>query len=267
MKVGIVGCAGRMGQMLVREVLATSGCELCGGTESPGHLALGQDIAARIGLSPCGHDIRDDTPSLFQISDVVIDFTLATITETHTALAAQHGTKLILGTTGHDEQQISSITAAAKKTTIVKAMNFSVGINILLKLTKDIARTVDEEFDIEIVEMHHRHKIDSPSGTAIGLGEAAAAGRKTALPDVANWGRDRGTGKRSPGEIGFASLRGGEVVGEHKVIFAGNSERIELRHTAYSRELFAKGAVIAAKWANHKDTGLYDMIDVLGMGE
>ena len=198
---------------------------------------------------------------------MVIDFTLATITETHTAWAAQHGTKLILGTTGHDEQQISSITAAAKKTTIVKAMNFSVGINILLKLTKDIARIVDEEFDIEIVEMHHRHKIDSPSGTAIGLGEAAAAGRKTALPDVANWGRDRGTGKRSPGEIGFASLRGGEVVGEHKVIFAGNSERIELSHTAYSRELFAKGAVIAAKWANHKDTGLYDMIDVLGMGE
>jgi 4-hydroxy-tetrahydrodipicolinate reductase len=115
--------------------------------------------------------------------------------------------------------------------------------------------------------MHHRHKIDSPSGTAIGLGEAAAAGRKTTLPDVANWGRNRGTGKRSPGEIGFASLRGGEVVGEHKVIFAGNSERIELGHTAYSRELFAKGAVIAAKWANHKEAGLYDMIDVLGMGE
>ena len=119
--------------MLVREVLATSGCELCGGTESPGHLALGQDIAARIGLSPCGLDIRDDTPSLFQISDVVIDFTLATITETHTALAAQHGTKLILGTTGHDEQQISSITAAAKKTTIVKAMNFSIGSQLALE--------------------------------------------------------------------------------------------------------------------------------------
>ena len=152
MKVGIVGCAGRMGQMLVREVLATSGCELCGGTESPGHLALGQDIAAHIGLSPRGLDIQDDTPSLFQISDVVIDFTLAAITETHTALAVQHGTKLILGTTGHDEQQISSITAAANRTTIVKAMNFSVGINILLKLTNDIARTVDEEFDIELHE-------------------------------------------------------------------------------------------------------------------
>ena len=265
MKVGIVGCAGRMGQMLVREILADSSCELCGGTESPGHLVLGQDIAALSGLSPCGIDIQDDTPFLFQMSDVVIDFTIASITETHTALAAQHSTKLILGTTGHDEQQLSSITTAAKKVTIVKAMNFSVGINILLKLTKDIAKTVDQDFDIEILEMHHKHKIDSPSGTAIGLGEAAASGRKSALPDVANWGRDLNTGKRLPGEIGFASLRGGDVVGEHKVIFAGNFERIELGHIAYSRELFARGAVVAAKWAKHKDTGLYDMVDVLGI--
>ena len=256
-----------MGQMLVKEVLANPDCKLIGGTESPGHLSLCKDIASNAGLDPCGLEIHDDTSSLFQMSDVVIDFTIASITQTHTSLAAQHGTKLILGTTGHDELQISNIKEAAAKTVIVKAMNFSVGINILLKLTTDVAHAVDEEFDIEIVEMHHKHKIDSPSGTAIELGNAAAIGRKTELQNVANWGRDRDTAKRTLGEIGFASLRGGDVVGEHKVIFAGKSERIELGHIAYSRELFARGAVVAAKWANQKNSGLYDMIDVLGMGE
>lgn len=265
MNIGILGCAGRMGQMLVREVLATPGCSLSGGTEVPGHSALGEDVAAVCGLNPCGVKIQESPSQLFECSDVIIDFTIAEITQTHTVLAVKHCTNLILGTTGHEEHQLVTISEAAKKTTIVKAMNFSVGINILLKLTQDISATLDESFDIEIMEMHHKYKIDAPSGTAIGLGEAAASGRNTTLSKNASWSRNGITGERKPGEIGFASLRGGKVVGEHKVIFAGESERIELGHMAYSRELFAKGAIRAALWSENKDVGLYDMMDVLGI--
>jgi len=265
MKIGILGCAGRMGQMLVREVLATPSCKLSGGTEISGHSALGKDVAAISGNKPCGLKIQKNPSQLFKNSDVIIDFTAANITQTHTQLAVKHGTNLILGTTGHDEKQLTIINKAAKKTTIVKAMNFSVGVNILLKLTQDIAATLDDTFDIEILEMHHKHKIDAPSGTAIGLGEAAAAGRNSILSKVANWNRNGITGERKAGDIGFASLRGGNVVGEHKVIFAGESEQLQLGHVAHSRELFAKGAVRAALWSKNKKMGLYDMIDVLGI--
>ena len=265
MNIGILGCAGRMGQMLVKEVLSTPICNLSGGTEIPGHSALGKDVAAICGLEPCGIKIQESPSQLFKSSDVVIDFTVAEITHAHTDLAVKHSTKLIMGTTGHDEHQLNIINEAAKKTAIVKAMNFSVGINILLKLTQNIAATLDESFDIEIMEMHHKHKIDAPSGTAIGLGEAAATGRKKKLSKIASWNRNGITGERKRGEIGFASLRGGKVVGEHKVIFVGESERIELGHVAYSRELFAKGAIRAALWSENKDAGLYDMMDVLGI--
>lgn len=264
MKIGIVGCAGRMGQMLVAEVMATDGCELVGGLEGPGHPALGADVAAHAGLPPLGVEISDDGAALFAAADVVIDFTVAPATSRHLSLAVEHGTSLVLGTTGHDDAQMAEITAAGENITIVKAMNFSVGVNVLFALTKQLAGTLDEDFDIEIVEMHHKHKVDAPSGTALGLGEAAAAGRGVSLADVAERGRDGITGERQSGAIGITALRGGDVVGEHRVIFAGDSERVELGHIATSRAIFSKGAVRSARWTADRDPGLYDMLDVLG---
>ncbi|MAI12135.1 MAG: 4-hydroxy-tetrahydrodipicolinate reductase [Rhodospirillaceae bacterium TMED167] len=264
MKIGITGCAGRMGQMLVREVHLADNCTLAGGTEETGHTALGQDIAETAGLDACGIAIMDDSDALFAAADAIIDFTIAPVTGNHTSFAKKHATNLILGTTGHDGDQLASIEAAAMHIPIVKAMNFSVGVNVLFALTKQLAGTLDEDFDIEIVEMHHRHKVDAPSGTALGLAQAAADGRGVDLNNVADRGRDGITGPRQRGNIGLAALRGGDVVGEHDVVFAGASERIKLSHIATSREIFAKGAVRAALWSKGADPGLYDMLDVLG---
>ena len=239
MNIGIIGCAGRMGQMLVKEISATEGCELAGGSEGQGHDAIGFDVAEVAGLGACGLAISDDPKPVFEASDVVIDFTIAAATQYHVNLAVETNTKLIIGTTGHDEDQMKAIEAAASRVAIVKAMNFSVGVNVLFALTKQLAGIMDDEFDIEIVEMHHKHKVDAPSGTALGLGEAAAAGRGVNFADVADRGRDGITGARKKGDIGFVSLRGGDVVGDHTVIFAGEGERVELTHKAASRVIFA----------------------------
>jgi 4-hydroxy-tetrahydrodipicolinate reductase len=265
MKIGIVGCAGRMGQMLVQEVTNTDGCELAGGTEGPGNPALGKDIAAHAGLPECGMTIGEDADSLFAAADVVIDFTLPVATPAHLELAQKHKTSLILGTTGHDADGLAAIEAAGTNVTIVKAMNFSIGVNVMFALTEQLSGVLDDDYDIEIVEMHHKHKVDAPSGTAIGLGEAAAKGRGVKLEDVSERGRDGITGARNKGDIGFSSLRGGEVVGEHTVVYAGDSERIELVHKAASRGIFSKGAVRAARWTGGQAPGLYDMLDVLGL--
>ncbi|MBT3991233.1 MAG: 4-hydroxy-tetrahydrodipicolinate reductase [Rhodospirillaceae bacterium] len=264
MKIGIVGCAGRMGQMLVQEVTNTDGCELTGGTEGPGNPALGSDVAAHAGLSACGLEISEDAAALFAAADVIIDFTLPVATPHHLELAKTHNTALILGTTGHDADGLALIEAAAKDITIVKAMNFSIGVNVLFALTEQLSGILDDDYDIEIMEMHHKHKVDAPSGTAIGLGEAAAKGRGVKLDDVSARGRDGITGARNKGDIGFTSLRGGEVVGEHTVVYAGDSERVELVHKAASRGIFSKGAVRAASWTEGQAPGLYDMLDVLG---
>ncbi|MBT3550531.1 MAG: 4-hydroxy-tetrahydrodipicolinate reductase, partial [Rhodospirillaceae bacterium] len=266
MKIGILGCAGRMGQMLVRQVAKTAGAELAGGTEATGHPALGADIAAIAGLEAAGLEITDNAAALIAASDVVIEFSLPAATGEHVDLASLTGVPLVIGTTGHDADQMSQIEAAAAGTAIVKAMNFSAGVNVLFALTERLAATLDEDFDIEIVEMHHKHKVDAPSGTAIGLGEAAAKGRGIELDAKAVRGRDGISKERRPGDIGFASMRGGDVVGEHSVIFAGAGERIELHHKAASREIFAAGAVRAALWLEGKEPGLYDMFDVLGFG-
>lgn len=265
LKIGIVGCAGRMGQMLVREVLSTEGCQLAGGTEGPGNPALGADVAAHASLPNCGLEIAADADALFAAADVVIDFTLPVATQNHLELAQKHQTSLVLGTTGHDADGLAAIEAAAKNIPIVKAMNFSIGVNVLFALTEQLSGILDEDYDIEIVEMHHKHKVDAPSGTALGLGEAAAKGRGVTLADVSERGRDGITGERKKGDIGFASLRGGDVVGEHSVIFAGESERVELTHKASSRGIFSKGAVRAASWTKAQTPGLYDMLDVLGL--
>ncbi len=266
MKIGIVGCAGRMGRMLVAETAKTSGCEIGGGTDLPGGAFVGKDIALVAGLEECGIAIGDDPKALFNQVDAVIDFTAPAATLKHAALAAETGTVLVIGTTGLSADQKAELAKAAEKTAIVFAPNMSVGVNLAFALVEKVAAILDKDTaDIEIVEMHHKHKVDAPSGTALGLGEAAARGRGVALDDVAVRSRDGHTGEREDGAIGFATLRGGDVVGDHTVVFACEGERIEITHKASSREVFAKGAVRAAKWANGKDAGLYAMSDVLGL--
>jgi 4-hydroxy-tetrahydrodipicolinate reductase len=225
LKVGIVGCAGRMGRMLLAAVEASPDCELAGGCEAPGGAALGRDLGSLIGLDPLGLVVGDDPRALFEASDVVIDFTAPAASLRHAELAAESGTALVIGTTGLDADQLATIAAAGERTVIVRAPNMSLGINLLLALVERVARSLDDDYDIEVVEMHHRHKVDAPSGTALGLGEAAAAGRDVALEAVAQRVRDGHTGARRRGDIGFATLRGGDVIGDHSVIFAAEGER------------------------------------------
>ncbi|HYG89009.1 MAG TPA: 4-hydroxy-tetrahydrodipicolinate reductase [Azospirillum sp.] len=265
MKIGVVGCAGRMGQMLVREIAATPGCTVVGGTERVGGAMVGKDIGTVAGLDPLGIAVVDDPAVLFADADAVIDFTSPDAAERHAALAAQSETAYILGTTGLNPVQQAAVAAAATHTPIVQAPNMSVGVNLLFALVEQVARTLGEDYDIDVLEMHHRNKVDAPSGTALGLGRAAAAGRGVALEDVWQKVRDGHTGVRPRGEIGFATLRGGDVIGDHTVVFAGDGERVELTHKASGRQIYAKGAVRAALWAADKQPGLYSMRDVLGL--
>lgn len=265
MRIGVVGCGGRMGQMLVREIVATPGATLAGGTERPESPGVGRDVAVLAGLEAAGVVAVADPAELFAHADAVIDFTAPEATRLHADLAAQSETVLVIGTTGLNAEQQASIARAATHTPIIQAPNMSVGVNLLMALTEQVARTLDIDYDIEIVEMHHRHKVDAPSGTALGLGRAAAAGRGVPLDSVWCKSRDGHTGARPAGEIGFATLRGGDVVGDHTVVFAADGERIELTHKASSRGVFAKGAVRAALWAADKGPGLYSMRDVLGL--
>jgi 4-hydroxy-tetrahydrodipicolinate reductase len=269
MNIGILGCAGRMGQMIVREIAATDGARLAGGAEHGAHKDLGKDIAAIAGLGACGLLVSKDAESVIAGSDVVIDFTHASAAPHHATLCAQHKKALVIGTTGIDAAGSAEIERAAKAIPLVWASNYAVGVNVLFALTKRLAGVLGDDFDIEIVEMHHRHKVDAPSGTALTLGEMAAAGRGVNLTDVAARGakRDGQTGARRKGDIGFAALRGGDVVGDHSVIFAGEGERIELTHKASSRVVFARGAVRAALWLKGKKPGRYSMADVLGFSE
>ena len=265
MKVGIVGCAGRMGRMLVAEILASDGLTLIGGTEHRESAFLGLDISKLAGLDETGIIIGSDTDSLFSSADVIIDFTLPKATINHTQEAIKHGTALVIGTTGLNEEEQSAVVKASKSVAVVQAANFSVGVNLLLALTSQVASVLENDYDIEIYEMHHRHKVDAPSGTALALGQAAANGRGVDLQSVSEPTRDGHTGARSPGNIGFATLRGGDVVGDHSLIFAADGERIELTHKASSRAVFARGAIRSAKWCEHKAPGLYSMHDVLGL--
>lgn len=264
MKIGIVGCAGRMGRMLVRTVVEADGAALAGGTELPGSPFVGRDVAELAGVESPALAVIDDPDALFAASDAVIDFTLPAATVSHAESAARHNTPLIIGTTGLGEREQEALNRAADATAVVQAANFSLGVNLLLNLTRQVAGILEEDFDIEIVEMHHRHKVDAPSGTALALGEAAAEGRGVDLGDVAQKVRDGNIGERKPGDIGFATLRGGGVIGEHTVMFAGPDERLELTHKAADRSIFARGAVRAALWTEGQGPGLYSMRDVLG---
>lgn len=263
-KVGIAGCAGRMGQMLLKMLAQAPGVLVVGGTERKGSPALGMDLGALAGTDPFGITVNDDPASLFETADVVIDFTNPTATALHAGFAAKSGTAHVIGTTGLDADQQAAVSRAAQKAAIVMAANMSLGINLIEQVIEQMAHILDSDWDIEIVEMHHRQKTDAPSGTALLLGEAAARGRGTTLRRVGKRGRDGQAGPRAKGEIGFAALRGGDVVGDHTIIFAVEGERVELTHKASSREIFARGAVKAVLWAMGKAPGLYTMKDVLG---
>jgi 4-hydroxy-tetrahydrodipicolinate reductase len=265
MKVGIVGCAGRMGRMLVAEILASDGVTLVGGTEHSESTFLGQDIAVLAGLDEAGIVVGSDTDSLFSAADVVIDFTLPQATIGHSQGAINHGTALIIGTTGLNKEEQAAVEKASKSVAVVQAANFSIGVNLLLALTSQVASVLGNDYDIEVYEMHHRHKVDAPSGTALALGQAAADGRGVDLEEVSERIRDGYTGARIPGNIGFATLRGGDVVGDHSLVFAADGERLELTHKASCRQVFARGAVRSAKWCEYKAPGLYSMRDVLGL--
>ena len=265
LKIGVVGAAGRMGRMLVAEIAKTEGAVLSGAGESAGNPTLGKDAGELAGIGTPGVALSDDVSALVAGADMLIDFTSPEATAHHAGLAAGSGTAHIIGTTGFEPPHQAAIEAAARKTAIVQAPNMSLGINLLFALTERVAGALGEDFDIEVFEIHHRHKVDAPSGTALGLGQAASRGRGVDLDAVAERGRDGITGARARGAIGFASLRGGEIVGDHTVTFAGDDERIELTHRAGSRRIYASGAVRAALWAYGKPPGLYGMKDVLGL--
>lgn len=267
LRIGIVGCAGRMGRTLLGEIMAADGLTLAGGTEAPGHAEIGTDLGRLIGVDELGLEVAEENLPLFAGSDAILDFTVPSATLAHAALAAEARIVHVIGTTGLADADEAQIVAASRHARIIRAGNFSLGVNLAAEITRQLAGTLGEEFDIEILEMHHRHKVDAPSGTALMLGEAAAEGRGRALGEIAVRGRDGNTGERKPGDIGFASLRGGNVVGDHTVIFAADNERIEITHRATDRAIFARGAIRAAIWGQDQEPGLYDMADVLGFGK
>lgn len=265
MRLVIAGAAGRMGRALIQAIAATPGATLAGAIEAPGSAAIGRDAGELAGLGPNGVAISDDPAAVLQSADGVIEFTLPGATASLIAVTAAAGLVHVIGTTGHSPEQEQAIARAAAGARIVKSGNMSLGVNLLAAMVKRVARTLGDDYDIEIVEMHHNKKIDAPSGTALMFGRAAAAGRGIDLDQHSVRGRDGITGPRDKGDIGFASLRGGTVVGDHSVIFAGPAERVELTHRAEDRMIFARGALHAALWARDKKPGLYSMADVLGL--
>ena len=265
LRVAVMGAAGRMGRALVRAAYDDPQCTLVGGTETPDSPSVGSDLGELLGESALGAFVTADPLELFTRCEAILDFTTPSATVEYAGLAAQARIVHVIGTTGFSEDEEQRIATAARHATIVKAGNMSLGVNLLTALSEKVAAALDADYDIEIVEMHHRNKVDAPSGTALMLGEAAAAGRQIALDTHAVKTREGRTGARRSGDIGFATLRGGDVVGEHTVIFAGEGERVELTHRATDRQIFARGAVKAALWARGKPPGVYSMRDVLGL--
>ncbi len=264
-RVVIVGAGGRMGRMLLRVASETPGAQIAAGLDRVGAADLDRDLGELAGIGGLGLRLIDDAAAAFRAGDVAIDFTQADATAKNVAQAADIGIAYVAGTTGLQPEHQAVIEQAAKRIAIMQAANMSLGVTLLASLVEQVARRLDESYDIEVLEMHHRMKVDAPSGTALALGRAAAAGRGQPLEELWVKSRDGITGARQPGSIGFATLRGGDVVGDHSVIFAAMGERIELAHKASSRELFARGALRAALWVKGKPPGLYSMKDVLGL--
>ena len=265
MQLIIAGAGGRMGRALIHAIAATKGVTLAGAVEAADSAVIGRDVGEFAGLGPNGIEVTSDVAPLLKSADGLIEFTIPAATLALTELAAKAGLVHVVGTTGHSAEEEKVIASAAERAVIVKSGNMSLGVNLIAALVKRVAQTLDDGYDIEIVEMHHNKKVDAPSGTALMLGRAAAAGRGIDLKERSVRGRDGMTGARRRGDIGFASLRGGTVVGEHAVIFAGPAERVELVHRAEDRMIFARGALYAALWARGQKPGLYSMADVLGL--
>lgn len=266
MKLVVVGAAGRMGQTLIRAIDATEGVELSAAIEMSGSAHIGRDAGEMAGIGVNGIAITEDALAAFAAADGVVDFTIPKASVEFAGLAAQARIVHVIGTTGCSEEDEEKFSAAARHARVVKSGNMSLGVNLLAVLVRQAAQALGaEDFDIEVLEMHHKHKIDAPSGTAFLLGEAAATGRNVNLSEHSVRVRDGITGARGKGEIGFATLRGGSVIGEHSVLFAGEGETIEITHRATDRLLFARGAIKAALWAHDKKAGRYDMLDVLGL--
>ncbi|WP_099865826.1 4-hydroxy-tetrahydrodipicolinate reductase [Pararhizobium haloflavum] len=262
----VVGAGGRMGQTLIRVIAAMDGVRLAGAVERQGSSDLGRDAGEIAGSGKLGVALTDDLDTALAGADGIIDFTTPEATSAFAARAAAGGLIHIIGTTGCNEDVERAISQAAEKARIVKSGNMSLGVNLLSVLVEDAARALEAaDWDIEVLEMHHRHKVDAPSGTALLLAEAAARGRAIDLAEKSVRVRDGHTGARPLGTIGFATLRGGSVVGEHAVLLAGEGETIELTHKASDRAIFARGAIKAALWASRQQPGLYSMLDVLGL--
>jgi 4-hydroxy-tetrahydrodipicolinate reductase len=265
MRLIVAGAGGRMGRALTRVISETPGAVLTGALEAPGSELLGKDAGVLAGLPENGVKLSADLWTLSANADGILDFTVPAATIANVAIAAERGLVHVIGTTGLSSSDDAVIKSVTSRAIVVKSGNMSLGVNLLAALVKRVAQALDESFDIEILEIHHRAKIDAPSGTALMLGQAAAAGRSVALEERSARGRDGVTGARRAGDIGFASLRGGTATGDHSVIFAGPMERIELTHRAEDRTMFAQGAVKAALWARDKKPGFYSMADVLGL--
>ena len=267
MRLIVAGAGGRMGRTLVHAIAATDGAILAGAVEAASSTVIGRDAGELAGLGRNGVAVTTDVEPLLAQADGLLDFTVPAATLAFAEHTARKGCVHVIGTTGLTGENEKLIEQASKRAVIVKSGNMSMGVNLLAALVKQVAKTLDEDFDIEILEMHHNKKIDAPSGTALMLGRAAAEGRSVNLDQRSVRGRDGVTGARGAGDIGFAALRGGSVVGDHTVIFAGPAERIELAHKAEDRMIFARGALRAALWARGRKAGLYSMADVLGLRE
>ncbi|SNX29026.1 dihydrodipicolinate reductase [Polynucleobacter meluiroseus] len=264
MKIAIAGATGRMGKMLIEAVLKEPNAKLVGALEYSGSPQLGEDAGAFLGKKT-GVIITSDIAQALQDAEYLIDFTRPEGTMAHLAVAEKTATKMIIGTTGLDSQQIAQLQKAAENLAVVFAPNMSVGVNVTLKLLEVAAKMLSQGYDIEIIEAHHRHKVDAPSGTALKMGEVIATALGENLDDLAVYAREGHTGERQQGSIGFATIRGGDIVGDHTVLFAGEGERIEISHKSSSRQSYAQGALRAAQFLQNQQAGLFDMQDVLGL--
>ncbi|PVH27906.1 4-hydroxy-tetrahydrodipicolinate reductase [Pararhodobacter oceanensis] len=259
------GVSGRMGRMLVEVINASDKARVCGALERPGHAWVGKDLGEMLGGTATSVIVGEDPAQVLKGAQAVIDFTAPAATVALARTAAQMGVAHIIGTTGFTPAHLAELQEIAQAGVIVRAGNMSLGVNLLTALTRKVAEALDSDYDIEIIEGHHRHKVDAPSGTALMLGEAAAEGRGVSLEDHAVRARDGITGAREKGSIGFAVVRGGDIIGEHDVMFAADGERLILRHIASDRAVFARGALKAALWAQGREAGEYDMMAVLGL--
>jgi 4-hydroxy-tetrahydrodipicolinate reductase len=261
----VTGASGRMGQTLIRLAQASDKLRIVACVERSGHPWIGRDVGEAMGGSPIGAKVTDDALEAFAKAQAVVDFTAPAATVEFAALAAQARAVHVIGTTGLEPDHLAKVEAASRHAVIIRAGNMSLGVNLLVRLTQKVAAALDADWDVEIVEAHHRMKVDAPSGTALMLGQAAAEGRGVSLNNSRVSGRDGITGARHKGTIGFSAIRGGDIVGEHDVIFAGEGERVILRHLATDRSIFARGALRAALWGQGQKPGHYDMMDVLGI--